>query len=166
MKIKIIHSSAEFSPCRKYRYTLKRVWDESKPMVQFIGLNPSTANENENDATVRRCINFAASWGYGGMFMTNIFSYVSTNPDDLKTSGENTNKNDAALIETAAQCTLVVFAWGASFKQHQERMNEVKKMFPGASCIKISKTGEPCHPLYLKGDLKPIRYNLNTDYSE
>lgn len=158
MKINFTESSAVFSPCRKYRYTLKRVWDKSKPMVMFIGLNPSTANETKSDNTVTRCVNFAASWGFGGMYMMNLFAYVSTNPDELITSGEPIDENNFYLYQIAAECQTIIFAWGASFKQHQNRMNKVKKMFPGAYCIKISKTGEPCHPLYMNSKLKPIPY--------
>ena len=64
-----IKKSATFSECRKYRYSLWRVWDESLPFVLFIGLNPSTADEIEDDPTIRRCINFTKEWGYGGMCM-------------------------------------------------------------------------------------------------
>jgi hypothetical protein len=56
-------TDAKFSACRKYRYALWRTWDESKPSAMIIGLNPSTADENENDPTITRCFNFAKSWG-------------------------------------------------------------------------------------------------------
>ena len=59
-------NGAVFSPDRIYRYVLYRVWDEAKPRVMFIGLNPSTADESVDDPTIRRCKRFAADWGYGG----------------------------------------------------------------------------------------------------
>jgi len=79
-------SHATFSPCRKYRYSLFRIWDEDKSLVLFIGLNPSTADEKEDDPTIRRCINFAKQWGwgYGGLIMGNLFSFRATQPSDLK----------------------------------------------------------------------------------
>ena len=79
-------SGAIFSSCRKYRYALWRNWDETKPCVMIIGLNPSTADENENDPTITRCINFAKSWGYGGVCVTNLFAYCATVPSDMKAS--------------------------------------------------------------------------------
>lgn len=64
---------AEFSECRKYRYVLWRRWDWKGygNQVMFIGLNPSTADETEDDPTIRRCIRFAKDWGYSGLLMMN-----------------------------------------------------------------------------------------------
>ncbi len=56
-----------------------RIWDESK-LCDVLGLNPSTADETEDDPTIRRCINFAKTWGYGGLCMTNLFAYRATQP--------------------------------------------------------------------------------------
>ena len=81
-----LKTDAEFSACRKYRYALWRTWDESKPYPMIIGLNPSTADENENDPTITRCINFAKSWGYGGVCVINLFVYCATVPSDMKES--------------------------------------------------------------------------------
>lgn len=80
--------SAILSDDRKYRYSLSRVWDESKNKVMFIGLNPSTADETEDDPTIRRCINFAKSWGYVGLEMTNLFAFRATAPKDMKNTKE------------------------------------------------------------------------------
>ena len=77
-------STAEFSPCRTYRYALWRWWDRSRPYAMFIGLNPSTADEVNNDPTVSRCIGYSRRWGYGGLCMTNIFAYRSTDPARMK----------------------------------------------------------------------------------
>jgi len=48
---------AILSEDRKYRYVLSRIWDESKPMVVIVGLNPSTADEKDDDSTIKKCIN-------------------------------------------------------------------------------------------------------------
>ena len=71
------NKGAYFSPCRKYRYALWRIWNQNKPYAMFIGLNPSIADEVYDDPTIKRCINYSKSWGYGGVYMTNLFSYVS-----------------------------------------------------------------------------------------
>ena len=73
-------TDAILSDDRQFRYVLSRVWDEEKPTVMFIGLNPSTADECEDDPTIQKCIKFAQSWDYGGLYMLNLFAYRTTNP--------------------------------------------------------------------------------------
>ena len=68
-----IYKNATFSSCRTYRYSLSRIWDKKKKYVLFVGLNPSTADEEVDDPTIRRCINYAKNWGYGGFLMVNLF---------------------------------------------------------------------------------------------
>ena len=80
----IIYKNATFSNCRKYRYSLSRIWDKKKKLVLFIGLNPSTANEEVDDPTIRRCVNYVQNWGYGGLMMVNLFAYRVTLPSGLK----------------------------------------------------------------------------------
>lgn len=74
---------ALLSEDRKYRYILSRTWDEAKPAVLFIGLNPSTADEKSDDSTIRKCINYAKCWGYGKILMANLFAFRSTDPSIL-----------------------------------------------------------------------------------
>lgn len=74
---------AIISDCQQYRYALWRIWDETKPFVMFIMLNPSKADAETDDNTVRRCIGFAKSWGYGGIYICNLFAYRSTDPKVL-----------------------------------------------------------------------------------
>ena len=75
MSPKAIESGAGFSLCRTWRYKLWRRWSSAGPIVAFIGLNPSTADELNDDPTIRRCIGFARHWGFGGMYMLNVFAY-------------------------------------------------------------------------------------------
>lgn len=75
--------SAVISKDGLYRYTLRRVWDESKPLLNFVLLNPSKADAETDDATVRRCIGFAKLWGFGGIVITNLYAYRSTDPKKL-----------------------------------------------------------------------------------
>lgn len=84
---------AILSQDRKYRYVLSRIWDESKPMVVIIGLNPSTADEKDDDNTITKCINFAKQWGYGGLYMLNLFAFRATSPSDMFNA-------DRVLLET------------------------------------------------------------------
>jgi hypothetical protein len=150
-------AGAEFSTDRKYRYALWRIWDKSKPLVMFIGLNPSTANETEPDPTIRRVINFARDWGYGGFYMMNLFAIVSSKPEVLLTDPDPMGNNYKWLENISEKCDRVVFAWGA-FKEAKVRAEEVKSQFPDAYCLKKTKDGHPWHPLYVAANTQPILF--------
>lgn len=149
---------AEFSACRKYRYVLWRIWEPAKPRVMFIGLNPSSANESTDDPTIRRVKAMAKNWGFGGVYMTNLFSYVSPYPEDLLTCIDPVFGNDQWLGKISILCSDIIFAWG-NFKEAQERAKQVIAMFPNAKALHINKNGSPKHPLYVKGDVVPILFN-------
>jgi hypothetical protein len=159
-----------FSPCRKYRYTLWRKWwddqlflnkDKSPRFVQFICLNPSTADETVNDPTVRRCINYAQAWGYDAMCMTNLFAFRATDPKDMLRESEPIGEeNNLWLQRVAEQAGLIVAAWGnkgLSFGRARNVTHYLK--LPKLHCLKITNAGQPEHPLYLKKTLTPIPYD-------
>jgi hypothetical protein len=153
-------SGAKFSDCRKYRYALWRIWDESKPLVMFIGLNPSTANEATDDPTIRRVKAMAKNWGYGGVYMMNLFAWVSAYPQDLLTCEDAVGGNDYWLWHFRQFADKVIFAWG-NFKEAVERGKKVAEQFPDSYALQINKNGSPKHPLYVKGDIIPILYKAN-----
>jgi hypothetical protein len=150
---------AIFSPCRQYRNILWRIWDRGKPAVMFIGLNPSTANETEPDATIKRVIAFAKRWGYGGVYMTNLFTYVSSEPDDLLTCTDPLGEADTWLEYAAARTERIIFAWG-NFKQAKQRAKEVEERYIGYALL-CNKNGSPRHPLFVKGDAIPFPYRVS-----
>lgn len=150
-------SGAEFSECGQYRYGLWRKWDEDKPNIMFIGLNPSTATETMDDPTIRRVKRFAMDWGYGGVYMCNLFAFISAYPNDLKTCDDPIADNDLWLIYFATMCKDVLFAWG-SFPEATERAKIVSDMFPAAVCLGLNKNGTPKHPLYISANTKPLKY--------
>jgi len=152
--------SADFSPCRRYRYTLWRQWRHGCGYVQFIGLNPSTADEYQNDPTVTRCINYAKRWGYSGMCMTNIFAYRATDPEEMKRYFDPVGPdNDLHLMDVSECARIIIAAWGVH-GVHKIRGENVAMMFPNLHCLKTTKDGHPSHPLYLRADLKPIPYKV------
>lgn len=151
-------NGAIFSECRNYRYALWRIWDTSKPLVMFIGVNPSTASEIKPDPTITRIRSIVSNWGYGGFYMMNLFGIVSANPKILKTHPDPVGCNDGWLEKVAPKCSKIVFAWG-DFKEAKARSIEVVKMFPNAEALFINKNGTPKHPLYCKNDIQPIPYN-------
>lgn len=148
------------SPCRTYRYTL---WRDFGGLVgddyaMFIGLNPSTADEVNDDPTIRRCVAFAKSWGYGAMCMTNLFAFRATEPADMIAATDPVGPdNDVHLIDLARNASVVVAAWGTN-GAHLGRDAAVRALVPRLHCIKKTQAGHPGHPLYLRADLTPILF--------
>lgn len=152
---------AIFSNCRTFRYTLWREWDFSNQnYAMFIGLNPSTADEVNNDPTVRRCIDYAKRWGYGAMCMMNAFAFRATDPAVMKAHPDPVGeKNDYWLKEMALEAGIIIAAWGLHGK-HLDRQASILKLLPHPiHCLTTTKDGTPGHPLYLKKSLeaKPFR---------
>lgn len=153
MQTLAMKKGACFSECNTYRYTLWRIWDESKPIVTFIGLNPSTADATNDDPTIGRCIQFAKSWGCGGIYMLNLFAYRSTDPKAMKMYNSPIGlKNDKTILDIAQKSKLVVACWG-NHGSHLARSGQVRKLLGEIklSYLVLNKTGEPKHPLYVKG---------------
>lgn len=148
---------AIFSPCKKYRYALWRKWDIKKPMVMFIGLNPSSANEINDDPTIKRVVSIAKNLGAGGIYMLNLFAIVSRYPNVLTTCEDPIKDNDKYLQRYGEVCPTVIFAWGA-FKQAKDRAKQVIEMFPDAMALHINNDGSPKHPLYCKSEIKLIKF--------
>ena len=154
-----------FSEDRHYRYTLWREFNlTSSTYAQFIGLNPSTADEIQDDPTIRRCINFAKAWGHGALCMTNLFGYRATDPLDMKAySYPVGDHNDSHIIEVASDAAIVICAWGVH-GSHLRRSEALLNLLIGAGlrgklhCLGTTKAGDPRHPLYLKGNSKPVSY--------
>lgn len=153
-------NSATFSPCRKYRYTLWRTWDGlfASGFVMFIGLNPSTADETNDDPTIRRCIGYAKDWGYAALCMTNLFAFRATSPNDMKTVQDPVGPiNDCVLKNTAKSAGVIIAAWGVH-GAHLGRDEEIRKLIPQLHYLQLTKEGCPEHPLYLPKGLKPIAW--------
>lgn len=140
-----IAKDALFSSCRKYRYYLFRQWSDA-PMVQVIGLNPSVADAEDNDPTISALHRLLQPLGYGGFYMTNLFAYISTDPDELRSCPNPLADNDHWLDVVRLKCKDVVFAWG-SFKQAEYRIKQVASMFPDAYVFGMTKNRKPLHPL-------------------
>ena len=150
----MLESKASFSEDRRFRYRLYRRWAELGPEILFICLNPSTADEDHDDPTVRRCVNFARDWGFRAMWLGNLFALVTTDPAKLykpviyEVFDPVGRGNDLALKMMAARCAKAVYAWG-NHGHIANRGRLVADMIIIAWCFGINKTGEPKHPLYL-----------------
>lgn len=152
-----------FSPDRVYRYTLWREWIGGEGFAMFVGLNPSTADETQDDPTIRRCISFSKAWGYSGMCMTNLFAFRATNPKDMMLASDPIGPdNDYYLQALAAHAGVIVAAWGVG-GTHKFRDISVRKMLRDMHFLALTKDGHPRHPLYLRKTLTPIPWGgVNT----
>lgn len=160
-----------FSQCRRYRYTLWRefggelIWDgvnkQKDGFVQFIGLNPSTADETLDDPTIRRCIGFAKAWGYGAMCMTNLFAFRATDPKDMKAQTDPIGPdNNDWLCRIGDEAETIVAAWGThgSHLGRDEKFRQIwgNNVTRKLHCLKKTVGGHPSHPLYLPKTSKLI----------
>jgi hypothetical protein len=149
---------AVFSPCRRYRYTLWREWIGGDGYAMVVGLNPSTADEVQNDPTVRRCIAYAKSWGFGGLCMTNLFAFRATDPQDMKAVADPIGPdNDRHLLDCARHAGVVVAAWG-EHGVHLDRAAAVTQLLGDLHYLRMNQSGQPGHPLYLPKALRPVRW--------
>jgi hypothetical protein len=144
-----MRKKAFFSECGKFRFQLYRIWDESLPIAMCIGLNPSTANSDDNDPTIRNLIRLLKNNGYGGFHMVNLFALISPLPDSLRMHPDPVNDTDKWNFNIAHNCQSIVFCWG-NFKQAQYRAKKYIQKYEGALCFGKNKNGSPKHPLYLK----------------
>lgn len=152
---------AVISDCGTYRYHLWRDWSngaDCRPL-QFVMLNPSTADGEQDDPTIRRCINFAEREGCNAINVANLFAYRATDPKHLPRIGAVGDDNDLWLQRyfdvSAAFGTPLVAAWGAH-KAASDRAAIVRSMAASRgltfACLGRTKAGHPRHPLYVKGD--------------
>lgn len=155
-------SGAQLSSDRKYRYALWRTWQEGDGHVMFIGLNPSTADETEDDPTIRRCMSFAKRLGYGGIYMLNLFAYRATSPKDLmKADGPVGAENDKYLVMYFDILAFNIACWGThgAFVNRGETVIELLGR-ENLHCFGLTKNGQPKHTLYLKRNAEIISLSL------
>jgi hypothetical protein len=154
-------SGATFSDCRKWRYALWRRWEEGGTDCVFIGLNPSTADEFQNDPTITRCIRFARDWGHARFVMLNLFGWRATLPKNMKAQAEPVGaENDTVIEQFTAGAHTIVAAWG-NHGTYQERDILATYRRSGSAiladrlqCLEITGEGCPKHPLYVAAATK------------
>ncbi len=154
-------SGASFSDSNwRYRYALWRIWDLKGDKLLFIGLNPSTANSTKDDPTITRLVGFAKHWGFGGLYAGNLFSHVTPDPDHLIAVIDTPDKvNDSAIKMMRQLSSKVLAGWGNCLKHMGGRPNQVLALLgEPVFCLRVTKAGEPSHPLYLPWESQLIEY--------
>ncbi len=148
--------SAYLSPCRTWRYSLTR---DVAPLdgdgtVTFVMLNPSTADESQDDPTIRRCIGFARSWGFARLKVVNVYGFRATDPSDLARAADPIGPDNLCTIaKVIGGSDLVICAWGAHDTNGQAA--KVLELVAAPHCLGVTKNGSPRHPLYVKADTQP-----------
>lgn len=168
-------NECKFSEDRLYRYSLLHSWEPIMPprCLAWIGLNPSTADEDQLDPTLRRVKAMSAAWGFNCFVMLNLFAFRATDPREMLSvehpigepnyAASTLNKNDSAILwgEWIADHNVIV-CWGAH-GSHRDRDREVMALLRDREvkpmCLGITKQGLPRHPLYLPGNVERMPYN-------
>lgn len=152
-------STASYSPCQTYRYTLTRVWNPDGPKALFVMLNPSTATEVQNDPTVERCERRARALGFGAFRVCNIFAFRATDPRVMRAQSDPVGPgNDAAIAQSALWADRIMCAWG-THGAHLGRGAAVEALLRDTGRalyhLGLSKAGHPKHPLYIGYNQQP-----------
>lgn len=147
---------------RVYRYQLWREWPSGEGFALFIGLNPSTADETNDDPTIRRCINFAKNWGYQALCMANLFAFRATEPLEMKAATDPVGPdNDQHLTQLIEEASVIVAAWGIN-GDHQNRDKQVLELIrslgKSITCLGLTSGGMPRHPLYIKNKQELVSF--------
>lgn len=157
---------AIISECGTFRYWLRRQWDSALPTLAFIMLNPSTADADIDDPTIRKCIGFARRLGFGGIVVVNLFAFRATQPADLKRAGYPAGPENNQYIAMAAgaanQGGRVVCAWGVNARKLSrpaEVLESLHRYGVTPHALKLTDDGVPWHPLMLpySCELQPMR---------
>ncbi len=147
---------AVFDESGRYRYALWRAWSDDYPRIVFIMLNPSTADGEKNDPTIRRCIGFAHVWQFGSMEVVNLFAYRATDASELLRVDDPVGaENNRFLIQAIERCSIVIAGWGTKgslLERDCQVMQLLTDMMKNVYCLGITKNGCPRHPLYMRGD--------------
>jgi hypothetical protein len=145
---------AVISPCGRYRYKLWRRFGDG-PDLTFVMLNPSTADVEQDDPTIRKCRGFAARMGYGGIIVVNLFALRATSPDDLWATPEDQREGPAnsGYLRASYRRADVVLAWGANGRRVRWLCSMVEQTAEGLAnkviVLKRLADGMPAHPLML-----------------
>lgn len=154
-----IAQGATFDPSEQYRYCLWRRWDASAQTVTFVMLNPSTADGERDDPTIRRCIGFAQTWGYGTLYVVNLFAYRATHPRDLFRAADPVGPdNDRHLRATVQHTDRLIVAWGNRGTwggQHRAFLAMLAAVGRSPDCLGLTQQGQPRHPLYQRRTCRP-----------
>jgi hypothetical protein len=162
-----MYKSAVIDPSGKYRYYLRRVWDiRLNVHCTFVMLNPSTADADYNDPTIKKCIRLATGWGCGGISVINVFAFRATYPTALLEAEDPEGPDNRRwTIAALDRADIIVAAWGNAAPcipgdgfEHMIQTLAGRNIY----CLEKNASGQPKHPLYVKDDTKLKSYQVPT----
>ena len=137
------------------RYQLWRIWDNEKPLILFILLNPSNADDKNDDNTVKKLIGFTKKFEFGGFYLGNLYSLITTNPSPRKFIN-NEARNIKHIQIMKKKCKKIIIGWGNLGNYPNWLLDNLSEIM----CLGINKNGTPKHPLYLSYKTHLINYHL------
>ncbi|MCE7791519.1 DUF1643 domain-containing protein [Salipaludibacillus sp. CUR1] len=160
IKMKVV-----MSDCRRYRYLYTKVWDENKPGATVIMLNPSKADMVKLDKTVLSLTNYFVSSEFGQFKIANMYSFMCTEPKDLKYKNELLEKVNDSFIQRACEGTdFILIGWGSDHNKRKGRKKEVEQLLRNHShklkCFIDSQNKSPRHPRDIADDWRLIDYKF------
>lgn len=161
---------AIFDSTKKYRYLLTREWNTNLPRLLYIMLNPSTADHETDDQTLKQCIFFAKKFEYGSLEVVNLFALISTDPEYIREHSDPIGiNNDKYILEAATRANTIVVAWGEKHFINQ-RHNKVAKMLMNRGhdlyCLGIAKSGHPRHPSRMSHSIESLQLYSTDEYKK
>jgi hypothetical protein len=150
---------AKKDPTGQYRYLLGREWEPSKGRVVFVMLNPSIADEEQDDPTLRKCVEFAKAWGFGSLEVVNLFAYRATKPEELYDVKDPVGpENDRYVLQAINRASKIIVAWGKDGSL-RNRDQKVLWLIPddiSLYCLGQTKDRDPRHPGRVKNNTEPV----------
>lgn len=148
---------AYLSADQQYRYRLWRIWSKTAPPDVWIMLNPSTADADMDDPTIRRCMGFSRGWGSGGILVLNLFAYRSPDPKQLASAPDPIGPENDVILRQECQArhdARIICAWGSHITAGIGGRGHVVKTLIQALgiqvyCLGVTQAGYPKHPLYI-----------------
>jgi hypothetical protein len=156
--------AAIISDCGRFRYSLGRQWDLKRPGITWVMLNPSTADGETDDATIRKCVEFSRRWGFGCLNVVNLFALRATNPRLLLTAADAVGpQNDEAISAVASVGSAIMLAWGTpsyAVARAAEVWQILVRLPIAKMCLGVTKNGSPRHPLYVPYDARVSHWRV------
>lgn len=166
--------SALVSTDGQYRYWLSRDVGPGERVACFLMLNPSTADAEKDDPTIRKCIGFAKRWQCGRLLVVNLFAWRATDPQKLKEARDPVGPENDYYIEKGVDAAVVtagraVCAWGVHGTLHDRNWNVLSLIrhrfstqVANLRCLRLTADGHPEHPLFVpySTELKPFGGNV------
>lgn len=154
-----MRKKATISDCKNYRYKLSRIWDKNKPKIVFIGINPSTADDKEDDPTIRKLIAYSKAWGYGGFIIINLFAFRTAKVYDLLKIKHHFGPENENYLRKYTGYKTVVVMWGAKANEINRYVaKRVLNMIENPMCFGKNADGSPKHPLFMAPNVKLQKY--------